>query len=218
MTRIALDAVGSDGFALAGSGAIREHGLVDRLTHDVDLFTNNVDPAAFELAVDRLAVELRRTGHGVDEVRRHRQFAQLHVSTEDGRAVEIDLAVDWRELEPVKLSVGPVLSVTDAVASKVGALYTRLEARDFIDVDAIRLSGRFTDDQLLAAVAERDAGFERTMFADQLQQIRRVTDDRFTEYGHALEQIVALKQRFMDWASELRGESATSSSGLSPLV
>ena len=40
ITRLALEAAGDEaGFALAGSGAIREHGLIDRPTEDVDLFT-----------------------------------------------------------------------------------------------------------------------------------------------------------------------------------
>lgn len=36
VARVALDSV--DGFALAGSGAIREHGVIDPPTEDVDLF------------------------------------------------------------------------------------------------------------------------------------------------------------------------------------
>ncbi|SHE24479.1 hypothetical protein [Actinomyces glycerinitolerans] len=40
ITRLALEAAGEEsGFTLAGSGAIREHGLIDRHTEDVDLFT-----------------------------------------------------------------------------------------------------------------------------------------------------------------------------------
>lgn len=63
----------------------------------------------------------------------------------EGRSVDMDLAVDWREKQPVALSIGPVLSLEDAVGSKLSALYTRNEARDYIDVDSIRASGRFTD-------------------------------------------------------------------------
>jgi hypothetical protein len=36
MTRVALTVLHGRGFALAGSGAIREHGIVDRPTRDVD--------------------------------------------------------------------------------------------------------------------------------------------------------------------------------------
>ena len=39
VTRIALSGIAGFGFALAGSGAIREHGVIDRPTQDVDMFT-----------------------------------------------------------------------------------------------------------------------------------------------------------------------------------
>lgn len=70
LTAAALTALDGRAFALAGSGAIREHGMADRPTHDVDLFTNDRDPAAFESAVDQLTNELKRAGHGVEEMRR----------------------------------------------------------------------------------------------------------------------------------------------------
>jgi hypothetical protein len=35
-----LAVIGVDGFALAGSRDIREHGLIDRPTLDIDLFTS----------------------------------------------------------------------------------------------------------------------------------------------------------------------------------
>lgn len=129
LTRAALIVLDGRAFALAGSGAIREHGIVDRATQDVDLFTNNVDPELFEAAIDDLTTELRRMGLDVDEVRRSPQFAQLRITTIDGRSVDMDLAVDWREREPVTLSIGAVLSLEDAVGSKVNALYARGGAR-----------------------------------------------------------------------------------------
>jgi len=39
VTALLLGAVGDAGFVLAGAGAIRQHGLTDRPTEDVDLFT-----------------------------------------------------------------------------------------------------------------------------------------------------------------------------------
>ena len=40
VTRVALAAIGHAGFVLAGSGAVREHGIIDRPTEDIDLFTD----------------------------------------------------------------------------------------------------------------------------------------------------------------------------------
>jgi len=204
LTAAALSALVGRAFALAGSGAIREHGMVDRLTHDVDLFTNDPDPAAFESAVDHLANEMKRVGHNVEQVRRSPQFAQLRIITPEGRSVDMDLAVDWREKEPVALSIGPVLSLEDAVGSKLSALYTRNEARDYIDVDSIRASGRFTDGELINAAMERDAGFEVEMFSQQLDLIDRIEPRRFEEYGIDVVQLDAIKDRFTRWAGSLR--------------
>ena len=204
LTAAALSALDGRAFALAGSGAIREHGMVDRLTHDVDLFTNDPDPAAFESAVDHLANEMKRVGHNVEQVRRSPQFAQLRIITPEGRSVDMDLAVDWREKEPVALSIGPVLSLEDAVGSKLSALYTRNEARDYIDVDSIRASGRFTDVELINAAMERDVGFDVEMFSQQLDRIDRIEPRRFEEYGVDVVQLAAIKDRFTRWAASLR--------------
>jgi hypothetical protein len=140
VTRIALASV--EGFALAGSGAIREHGVIDRPTEDVDLFTANADEDAFSVAIDHVTARLRSSGCEVELTRRAEHFARLHVVTAEGVQLDVDLGVDWRQDQPVRLAVGPVLSLDDAVGSKVGALYSRGEVRDYLDVDAIRSSGR----------------------------------------------------------------------------
>ena len=208
ITRAALRALQGTGFALAGSGAIREHGLVERPTRDVDLFTSDPDVAAFDSAVNELVKVLRQgAGLDVEEVRRAERFVQLRVTTAEGQSVDMDLAVDWRESEPVTLSIGPVLSLQDAVGNKVSALYSRAEARDYLDVDAIRASGKFTDEELIGSVAERDVGFEVPMFARQLDQVQRLTPERVAEYGVDVAQLDAIKGRFEQWSTTLRGEA-----------
>jgi hypothetical protein len=204
VTRAALRALEGTPFALAGSGAIREHGIIDRPTQDVDLFTSDVDPSRFGAAVDSVIKELRSTGHTVDERRRVEQFAQLHVTTDEGRFVEVDMGVDSRESEPVVLSIGPVLSLDDAVGNKVSALYSRAEDRDYLDVDSIRTSGRFTDAALIDAARERDLGFEVPMFINQLDGAQKLRPERVADYGVQPVQLDAIKQRFAQWAAELR--------------
>lgn len=203
VARTILAAAGEHGFVLAGSGAIREHGIVDRLTRDVDLFTNRYDAAEFNRAVSEASVVLAGAGYSVEERRRAEYFVHLNVTAADGRQVDVDFAYDWRGAEPALLQVGPVLSVDDAVASKTNAVYTRLEVRDFIDLDAIRSSGRYTDDELLRLVADRDDGFDRKIFAQQLQQVNRIRDDRFAEYGIDTDEATALRARTTEWADRL---------------
>ena len=204
VTRIALEASGSSGFALAGSGAIREHGVISRMSQDVDLFTSNTNERTFSTAVNRVIDALEASGYPVNLSRRTNQFARIRVSTGADQQVDIDMGMDWREVEPVTLDVGPVLSIQDAIGNKVSALYSRAEARDFFDVDAIRASGHYTDLQLVDAAAERDPGFEAGMFATQLDRVNRLTVDDLNEYGVDALELVAIKERLTAWAKALR--------------
>ena len=204
VTRIALDASGPSGFALAGSGAIREHGVIDRLTEDVDLFTSNTDERNFGGAVERVVHALSSNGYTVELLRRTEQFARMHVRTADGQQVDVDMGMDWREAEPVTLEVGPVLSIQDAIGNKISALYSRAEARDFFDVDAIRASGHYTDAQLISAATERDPGFEVSMFATRLERVNLFAVEDLQEYGVDEAEMAAIKSRLSAWAAELR--------------
>jgi hypothetical protein len=78
----------------------------------------------------------------------------------------VDRAGDYRKEAPVRLSVGPVLAETDAVATKVAAVFSRGYARDYLDLAGILDSGRFTRDTLIDLAASVDAGFSRGWFAE----------------------------------------------------
>lgn len=79
-----------------------------------------------------------------------------------------------------------------------------MEARDFIDVDAIRTSGLFSDAELLDAAAKRDPGFEPSIFAAQLDQLTRITTDRFDECGLTPADIDQLRGRYAAWTTTIR--------------
>ncbi len=57
ITRVALAGIENSGFALAGSGAIRERGVIERPTEDIDLFDTSQDVDAFGRAVERVVVD-----------------------------------------------------------------------------------------------------------------------------------------------------------------
>jgi Nucleotidyl transferase AbiEii toxin, Type IV TA system len=208
VTRAALHALSGTDFALAGSGAIREHGLVNRPTEDIDLFTNDLDPGRFAGAIDTLTASLQAGGYAVTEERRAEHFARLGIVTTNGEQLHIDLGVDWRQSPAVTLTVGPVLSAEDAVMSKFLTVFGRAEARDFLDVDAFRTSGRFTDLQLLRAAADRDQGFNLPIFIEQLRLAQSFEIGDVRPYGVTTEQLDAVKGRFARWASELAAVTA----------
>lgn len=198
-----LKVISGDDFALAGSGALREHGLIDRSTQDVDVFTIDAATERFPGAVERTIETLIRHGYQVVPVRRLAQFARLAVTASDDYQFEVDFGVDWRAHDPVWLEVGPVLALTDAVANKVGALYSRAAARDFLDVDAIRQSGRFTDKELLHLAAEHDPGFDPLMFANQLGLVATLRPSLLAEYGVSADALAAIQQRLLTWRQQV---------------
>lgn len=62
----ALEVLADADFALAGSGAIREHGMTQRPTNDIDLFTVMQASARFPHAVDSLIELLQERDAGFD--------------------------------------------------------------------------------------------------------------------------------------------------------
>jgi hypothetical protein len=143
LAHIALGASGSYGFALAGGYAVQVHGFLSRMSSDVDLFTTASAEADFESAVDVVIAAYRREGIQVDTEMRTASFARLNVAF-SGENAKVELGVDWRKNEPILMAIGPVLHMDDAVANKVCVLFGRAEVRDYVDVDAILASGRYT--------------------------------------------------------------------------
>lgn len=101
------------------------------------------------------------------------------------------------------LDIGPVLARDDAVANKMCALYSRGQARDYIDVDAALRSGQYTHQLLLELAAEHDPGFDQLHFAQALRAVRRLPTAEFTAYGLSETDTIDLVQRVLAWASHL---------------
>ncbi len=101
---------------------------------------------------------LEAEGMEVTVVARAGTFARLLVTHPDGGGEpdKVEVAADWRSHEPVTLEIGPVLHADDAVANKMAALYGRALARDFLDIDAILSSGRYSRERLLDLAAAAD--------------------------------------------------------------
>jgi hypothetical protein len=85
------------------------------------------------------------------------------------------------------------------VANKVCALFGRALPRDFLDVDATLMSGKYTREQLLELAAAADRGFDPLIFADALGALTQVTDAAFAEYGTDAHAIADMRRRFAEW-------------------
>ena len=195
LARIGLAAAEHYGFALAGGYAVQAAGLLMRPSEDVDLFTAWERRADFAAAVADVIEAYLADGLRVETEHRHDAFVRLTVS--DGeRTSKVELAVDSRANEPIRMTLGPVLHPDDAVTNKMNALYSRAFARDFIDIDAAIQSGRYDRETLLRLAERAELGFDRRVFAEALGQVQNLDPDDFAEYGVVGENLDDLRDRF----------------------
>ncbi|HEY7225467.1 MAG TPA: nucleotidyl transferase AbiEii/AbiGii toxin family protein [Micromonosporaceae bacterium] len=202
LARIGLEAAQRYGFVLAGGYAVQAAGFLQRPSEDIDLFTIWERRGEFETAAGAIVAAYRAAGLHVEAERRHDTFVRLTVS--DGvQSAKVELGVDLRANEPVQISIGPVLHPDDAVANKMGALYERALARDFIDIDAVLRSGRYDTATLLQLAERADITFDRSRFADALGQVELLDDDDFAQYGLVGAELDELRRRFVAWRGDL---------------
>jgi hypothetical protein len=207
VARIGLAAVRDQGYALAGGHALAMHGIGSRPSKDVDLFTDQ-HQTDFGRTVERLQAAYGEQGYDVNVTRQADEYAQVQL-TKDGRTTQVELGRDYRSRPAVESPVGPVISAQDAVGSKVGTVYQRGDAKDYVDLQAAAQSGRYTHDQLLELADEREASpMDRGMFAEQLDQASRIPDAQYAQQGLSPDQIATLKQDMSGWAQELRTRAA----------
>jgi hypothetical protein len=204
LARIGLDAGERYGFALAGGYAVQAAGFLKRPTEDVDLFTAWERRGDFETAARAIVDAYLAAGLSVAAERVHDTFTRLTVS--DGvQTTKVELGVDVRANEPVRIPIGPVLHPDDAVANKMRALYERAHACDLIDIDAVVRSGRYDRSRLLQLAERSDITFDRSVFADALAQAHLLDAAHFAQYGLVGEELDGLRQRFALWRAELLG-------------
>jgi len=185
----------AEGFALAGGGALVVRGAVDRETHDLDFFVGEADAVdrllpALEsaLSAEQITVERRQVAHG---------FARLSVQAGDDHT-EIDLCVDYRLLPAEPSPIGPVLALEELAVNKLLALFSRAEARDFVDFAAVEpLYGL---DRLCQLATEKDGGFDRRVLAQMLGRIDRLLPD---EFQLSDERLAALRRSVLSWQLQL---------------
>jgi hypothetical protein len=203
---IALRAAGQHGFALGGGNALIAHGVTDRPTEDVDLFTNHDDGVA--AAAGAVEDALRAAGFTAERQDRAGGLAEVFdgmsdglaewiVTAPGGREMLLQLAYFDRDRAPVVMDVGPVLDLPDVVGGKVCALATRAEPRDYVDTAAAL--GRYTVDQLIGFARRLDPGLEDRDFRDAGRMLDRLEDEVFVRYGLSPADVGRMRARLAAW-------------------
>ena len=206
LARVGLVAAAPFGFCLAGGYAVQAHGMVERCSKDVDLFTSTAAGDHFSDAVTAVITAYRDDGLEVSTDREGPTFARLLVREPvDHMDSIVELGVDWRAFPPVTLDIGPVLHPDDAVANKVCALFGRAEVRDYIDVHGALRSGRYSGERLLALAVEHDPGFEHDVrrraagrAPASCERLRAVRDRRVGRR-------VVVRATLVAWADQISG-------------
>ena len=113
------------------------------------------------------------------------------------------MSLDWRRYNPAEISIGPVLDIQDAAAAKVGTIYSRGEARDFIDLWYIRKSGLWTDTELFAMARDRDEGIEVAQFLAGLKDVDKYGASAFAHYGLTPGEIEDVRKSTLDFSANI---------------
>jgi hypothetical protein len=159
------------------------------------------------LAVDRLvpAVEeaLRDARLQVERIANNHGFTRLAVVDGTDRT-EVDLGTDAR-LFPVEQGLGyPTLAGEELAVDKVLAVFGRAEARDFVDLMAVER--HYGLDRLMELAAEKDRGFDPTVFAEMAGSFARFDRDDFEiddgRYDHLSRLVGVWRQRALEFGRE----------------
>ena len=204
---IVLDAAARHGFALAGGCALIEHGLVNRRTEDVDLFTNEED--GVRAAADAVEASLRAASFATEREDKTGGLADLFpgmgeglaewmVTSPAGQYVRLQMSYFDRGRMPVIMDIGPVLDLDDLVAGKTIALASRAAERDYIDT-AAALGRGYSVGRVIGLAKDLDPGLDDRDFAEAGDRLDRLDDKVFARYGLDSRDIARIRENFTDW-------------------
>jgi len=203
---IALRAAAPHGFALGGGNALIAHGVIDRATQDVDVFSDEQGGVA--AAADAVDAALRGAGFGAERRDDTASLADIFygigeglaewiVTAPGGEQMLLQLAYFDRSRKPVVMDIGPVLDLEDVVGGKMCALASRVEPRDYVDVAAAL--GRYSREQMIGFARRLDPGLTDSDFADAARRLDRWGDRVFAPFGLSPADVALLRERFASW-------------------
>ncbi|MEU5436450.1 nucleotidyl transferase AbiEii/AbiGii toxin family protein [Streptomyces sp. NPDC020719] len=186
---------------ITGGYAVQAHGLVDRLSQDLDVATEN--PAPIDEIVRTLTDGLAQCGWGVHRIETGPLSGRL-IATDPttGEECEVDVLKEAFWAPPALTEYGPVLSLDDVIGTKVRALAERGAVRDLIDVHAASRHRTTADLEMLG---RRHARIEFSLhdLRDRLAGAEWWDDEDFTGYGLDTEQIQDLRAWALAWSTDL---------------
>ncbi|MCY0937610.1 nucleotidyl transferase AbiEii/AbiGii toxin family protein [Streptomyces sp. H34-S4] len=186
---------------LTGGYAVQAHGLVERLSQDLDVATEN--PAPMAEIVASLDRGLTERGWRVRVVDVDALSARLMVTDPStGEDCEVDVLKEHFVGPPAQTEYGPVLAFDSVIGTKVRALADRGAVRDLIDVHAASLHRTTYELERLGERHGRDE-FRLEDLRDRLAGADWADDEEFAAYGLAEQETAELRAWAQNWVSDL---------------
>ncbi|MFH8492111.1 nucleotidyl transferase AbiEii/AbiGii toxin family protein [Streptomyces longisporoflavus] len=186
---------------ITGGYAVQAHGLVERLSQDLDVATEN--PAPMSEIADTVARGLAGRGWRVRPVATDPLSGRLIVADPvTGEECEVDILKEAFWAPPTATDYGPALALDDVIGTKVRALADRGAVRDLIDVHAASHRRTLAD---LEKLGRRHARVEFSLLdlRDRLIGADWYEDEEFIAYGLPPKEIQALRTWALEWVTDL---------------
>lgn len=213
VAQIILAAAQPFGFALGGGQALGVHGIVKRMSADIDGYSDTLDPAQYVRAEAAVLAAASAAGLVATTIQSNswlRVFEITDPQTED--TVVVDLGYDSRSRPANSIpGLGKVLDIEDVVFGKVRAFVDRSYARDFVDIDAILRDGRWTVGALYESIRPIRALEvpEPQDFGRLLREARDVDPEEYAALGLDTAAQVAMFERLDEEADAIDGLTET---------
>jgi predicted nucleotidyltransferase component of viral defense system len=164
------------GYYLTGGTALSGYYLEHRYSEDLDLFNRAGRNRAADVSFFQDLLQSRNATVTVDQS--SASYVRF-VAARGSDSVKVELGEDRGQIAPLRVFDGiAVDSLEDIAVNKVCCIYSRTEARDFIDLYFILRETRWELEYLLRNAVRKEAAFddprEHLRFAAQLRQVESV--------------------------------------------
>lgn len=202
LLRDVLDIGNALPFVITGGYAVQAHGLVDRMSQDIDVATASFRPMQ-EIAA-MLAAGLIQRGWQVHVIGVEPVSARFMVTDPElGKECEVDILKEAFNQQPDETAFGPVLALDDVIGTKMRALAGRGYPRDLIDIHA---ASRFRSPAELESLGRTHSWDEFNLeeLASRLDHAEWYEDEAFAAYGRTPEEIADIRRWARAWADGIR--------------
>ena len=188
-------------FVITGGYAVQAHGLVDRLSRDIDVATDS--SLSMDSLSSHMVTGLTDRGWRVRIIGVEPLSARFIVTDPElGQDCEVDILKEAFNGPPEATPYGPVLALDDVIGTKVRALTNRGYPRDLIDVHAAASIRSLAELESLGRLHARDA-FSLGDLAARLDATQLIEDEDFAAYGLTEKHIADLRHWAQAWSDDI---------------